>query len=159
MWVFFVVSMAVCEMCGKFGQLVTADVEGVPLQVCGGCSKYGQVRHKGMALGQQVRRFSAPVQEVAEHAVRGDFAFLLRREREKRKLTQEEFAKLLQEKESMLASWEHGTIKPLVDVARRLEKILGISLVVKEDFEDVKIEKSGKKEELTLGDFVKVRKR
>ncbi len=151
--------MAVCEMCGRFGELVTADVEGVALQVCGACSKYGQVRHKGMAAGQQARRFAAPVKEVVEHAVRGDFAFLLRREREKRKLTQEEFAKLLQEKESMLASWEHGTIKPLVDSARRLERILGISLVVKEEWEDVKQEKSGKKDELTLGDFIKVRKR
>ena len=59
----------------------------------------------------------------------------------------------------MLASWEHGTIKPLVDVARRLEKVLGISLIVKEELEDVKMEKSGKKDELTLGDFIKVRKR
>ncbi len=151
--------MTVCEMCGKSGQLVTADVEGVPLQVCGACSKYGQVRHKGATPFAHTRRFSAPVKEVVEHAVRGDFAFLLRREREKRKLTQEEFAKLLQEKESMLASWEHGMIKPLVDVARRLEKVLGISLVVKEELEDVKLEKSGKKEELTLGDFIKVRKR
>ncbi len=151
--------MTVCEMCGRFGELVTADVEGVPLQVCAGCSKYGQIRHKGSTPFQHVRRFSAPVREVAEYAVRGDFAFLLRREREKRKLTQEEFAKLLQEKESIFASWEQGTIKPLVDTARRLEKILGISLVVKEEIEDAKLDKSGKKEELTLGDFVKIRKR
>jgi putative transcription factor len=158
--------MTVCEMCGKAGQLVKADVEGVELHVCGGCSKYGKVRSQyqsrnvaGSNQSGSFRKYAAPVKEVAEFAIRGDFAFLLRREREKRKLTQEEFAKLLQEKESIVTSWEHGTIKPLVDSARRLEKVLGIPLVIKEDIEDVKMEKSGKKEELTLGDFIKVRKR
>ena len=31
-----------CEMCGRAGGLVSADVEGVELKVCQNCFDYGQ---------------------------------------------------------------------------------------------------------------------
>ncbi len=158
--------MAVCEMCGRAGSLVNADVEGVMLQVCQGCSKYGQVRRDNSRPfsggGRGNFRSAAPVvREGVEFRVVVDFAAILRGVRERKKMTQEEFAKFLQEKESIVVNWEHGTVKPFVDTAKRLERVLGVKLIQKEDAVDVGEVVGQKKrtDELTLGDFIKVKKR
>jgi len=65
----------------------------------------------------------------------------------------------LQEKESIVAKWEQGRMQPSVDVARRLEKILGVSLVVEDVEQLVEREKNVRGDVLTLGDFMKVRKK
>lgn len=148
-----------CEMCGKAGELVTADVEGVELQVCRGCSKYGTVRRRTLSDEGRFSRPAVSMREESEFKVVGNFSSLLRESRERRKMTQEEFAKFLQERESIVAKWENGTVKPFVDVARRLEKLLGVKLVEKDEVAEIKIERAGRSDELTLGDFMKVRKR
>ena len=75
-------------------------------------------------------------------------------------MSQEDFAKFLNERESIVAKWEQGSLRPRIDTARRLERKLGIRLVEKEEetSEDVDVPKV-KKDEFTLGDFIKVRKR
>ena len=110
--------MTQCEMCGQDKELVTAAVEGVDLKVCSVCAQYGTVR------SQQRYSFSSSRQSVsaprAEEAVVSTLAALLRRAREKRQLTQEDFAKLLQERESMIVKWESGSFLPEVAVAKKL---------------------------------------
>ncbi len=141
-------------MCGKSGSLVKALIEGVDMAVCSNCSKYGQVK-KPLALPPRKQ----PRPERPEFTVVENYQYLLRQAREVRKMTQEEFAAFLQEKEGVVAKWENGALKPSVDNARKLERRLGLSLVVQEGG-DVSVLSSGKKgAELTLGDFVKVRKR
>ena len=48
---------------------------------------------------------------------------------------------------------------PSVDIARRLEKTLGVSLVVEDLEQSYEKEKDGKSDGFTLGDFMKVRKK
>jgi putative transcription factor len=73
-------------------------------------------------------------------------------------LKQEEFARFLNEKESVAQKWESGSLSPDIRLARKLEKILGINLV--ERVEEKKVElKSVESGEMTLADMVKVRKR
>jgi ribosome-binding protein aMBF1 (putative translation factor) len=76
-------------------------------------------------------------------------------------MTQEEFANSLNEKESILAKWESGTLRPRLNIARQLERLLNLVLVEKDVVGSVEIDKKkkGPSDELTLGDFIKVRKR
>lgn len=143
-------------MCGKSTELAIADVEGVELKVCDGCARFGTIRRRVDA-----RRFlPQPAKpEGPQFKVVDNYASLLHSAREKKSMTQEEFSKLLQEKESVLAHWEVGKGKPSIEAARRVGRILGINLVEQEVILLVKMEAGKKGEELTLGDFIKVRKR
>ena len=149
--------MAVCEMCGNGGSLLSVEVEGVEMQVCHNCSKYGQVKAK-----EQRFSGSRPVKmksEMPDVKIIDNYAFLLRRAREQKNMSHEEFAKLLNEKESIVAKWEQGILKPKISLANRIGRILKINLLEKDDHGAVSLEKKAGSGELTLGDFIKVKKK
>ncbi len=150
--------MSSCELCGKQGGLVPVVIENTDLKVCQICAKHGKVKERS---GSFQRRYTKPVVPTGpEYRIVSQFASFLRDAREKRNLTNEEFANILTEKESLVAKWEQGSIKPSIDTARKVSRLLGIQLIEKdEDKSDVKVEKEKRSDELTLGDFIKVRKR
>ena len=156
--------MSLCEMCGKDAQLVTADVEGVELKVCSGCVKYGVVKNSpGVRYNPGARSNSSvklkPVKsEGPQFKVVGAYSSLIRSAREKKGMTQEDFAKFLNERESILAKWEQGSLQPSLGAAQRIGRVLRLNLVEKDEAGEVEIKKS-KSDEFTLADFVKVRKR
>ncbi len=147
--------MAQCEMCGKSTELVLADIEGVELKVCDACARFGTIRKK---INAPIIISPSKPEEPAFTIVH-NYASLLRMAREKRGFTQEDFAKFLKEKESVVAHWEAGTLKPGIEAAQRLGKLLGINFIEREEIFSAKAEAHQKADELTLGDFVKVRKR
>lgn len=146
-------------MCGREGSLRLAEIEGGELNVCSNCSKYGTVKSKGF----RVKNFSPNKKSfrnkvVPEFRVVRNYSQLIRNARELKGMTQEDFAKSLNEKESILAKWESGTLKPRIGIARRLERILEIKLVEKDEV--VPLNKDDKKkkvvdDEFTLGHFIK----
>ncbi|HLF54865.1 MAG TPA: multiprotein bridging factor aMBF1 [Candidatus Nanoarchaeia archaeon] len=141
----------VCELCGKNTQLVRAIVEGTEVNVCENCGKYGKVLRKPV-----VKSTPKPaIQEVLD-VVTQDYAKLIREAREKRGLTQKEFAKELNEKESILQKIENGNFVPPISMARKLEKLLKIKLVELEEEEKQQAAK-GKSEMLTIGDVIKTK--
>ena len=150
--------MPLCEMCGKEAPLVLAEIEGGELKVCFGCAKYGTVKKKVNLLNKSFKpKFIA--KDQPQFKIVNNYSTLIRGAREKAGMKQEEFAKFLNERESIVAKWEQGHLKPRIGLARRLGKKLGVNLIEKET-EGEKVEmKKGKSDEFTLGDFVKVRNR
>ena len=73
-------------------------------------------------------------------------------------MSQEDFAKFLNERVSVIQKWEANSLKPRIDIARQLERKLSVRLVIRDQIKKVEL-KHEKSDELTLGDFVKVRKR
>lgn len=146
--------MTQCEMCGKIGQLVLADIEGVELSVCMVCAKHGSIRRPHAPAIRP-----APKKEGPELMVVPEFASLLRHARENKNMSQEEFSKFLNERESILPKWEAGILVPSIETAQKLERKLQLKLVKMEETGTAKLEQSRKGDELTLGDFIKVRKR
>lgn len=146
--------MTSCEMCGRQGEIVIAAVEGVEMKVCQNCARFGTIRKKADAVHIPQKKLH---QEPA-FRVTGNYASVLRQVREKQKLSQEDFARFLQEKESIVAKWEQGKMQPSVEAAKRLEKILGILLVVEDVEQSFEPGKMGKADGFTLADFIKKRK-
>mgnify|MGYP001558703136 CR=1 FL=1 len=143
-------------MCGKDSGLVNAVIEQVEIKVCSGCARFGTVRESN-----ELPQFRSRKAEHKEPGLKivSNYASLLRQSRERQGLTQEDFAKLLQERESIVAKWEQGRMQPSVEIARKLEKLLSISLI-EEDIElSVVNKKSSASDGFTLGDFIKVRKK
>ncbi len=152
-------------MCGRSGDLLTAEIEGVELKVCPNCTKFGKVRHpnsRALASSGFKRQVAAP-KDMIEDKVVDNFSQLIRKVREKKGLTQEDFAKQLREREGLVSKWESGSQKPDLETAKKLGKMLGITLVVKDEAALAeKLELAGGKragDVLTLGDFIKVKKR
>ncbi len=156
----------VCEMCGRASNLLTAEIEGVELKVCPNCTKFGKVRHPNSraSVSSGFKRQVAPPKDMIEDKVVDNFSQRIREAREKRGLTQDEFGQLLREKESLIPKWESGGQKPSLETAKKLQRILSIMLIVKDEVvaeEKLDTAAGGKNVSnvLTLGDFIKVKKR
>ncbi|MBN1644723.1 TIGR00270 family protein [Candidatus Woesearchaeota archaeon] len=145
-----------CEMCGKKEAEYKTIVEGTELTVCAKCSAYGKVIRKPQLAIKTKQKEGFKKQEKPEkiEKIVIDYGQKIRKARTKKEMTQEEFAKKLNIKESLLTKIENSVLKPSIPLARKLEKILKIRLVEEiEDNEKVEI-KSRKTEAVTIGDLI-----
>jgi putative transcription factor len=154
-------SLPSCDMCGKQEMLLKALIEGVEMSVCKGCASFGKVLSSPSSFGRARGTMAAVkprVPEVTEGIVE-EYALIIKQAREKRKVTQEEFAKMLNVHESLLRNIEAGKQKPALDLARKLEKQLDIILVEKvtEEESDEKQTKTPKGP-MTIGDMLLLKK-
>ena len=150
--------MANCEICGQETELIRAEIEGMDMSVCRNCAKFGQIkeiprikRTPEKFIKKPVR--SAPHLEVNESIV-SDYAQKIRKARERLGLKQEDFAKKINEKESLLHKMETGSFEPSLPLARKLEKILNIKLIEKVEEKEVSFSREPS-EGMTIGDLMK----
>jgi len=153
-----------CDMCGTDSGLVLAEIEGVKLQVCSRCARFGKVIKRVQTPDPKAKRKAEAKQvEVVvppppEWVLVDDYANRIRDKRESLGLKQEEMGKRLAEKASLLQKIETGGFIPGIDLARKIERILSITLLEKtEQFETTLPKAKGKG--LTLGDIIAVRKK
>ena len=148
-----------CELCGQEKELVQAEIEGIGMFVCRNCARFGQVKESPEVQVKAVKKiikkstYSEPHLEVTE-TIAPDYAQKIRKAREKIGLTQEEFAKKINEKESLLHKMETNSFEPSLPLARKLEKLLGIKLIEKIEEKKLILPK-GSSEGLTIGDLIK----
>ena len=144
-----------CDMCGSEGKLFKTIIEGAQLNVCHECSKFGKVT--GIIEQKEADKITAkaPQTEVMEIIV-GDYAEKIRRGREDLDLNQKEFAKKINEKESLVQKIESGHFKPAIGLAKKIASFLKVRLT--EEYEETH-EKQAKAKTgaFTIGDFIKVK--
>lgn len=151
-----------CDLCGKADEsLYKALIEDVELNACSKCSKFGKV------LGQIKKPITSkikqpkkqittlPEEEKIELLVE-NYSEIIKKRREALHLTQKEFAKKINEKESIIHKIEIGSLVPPLELARKLEKFLGIKLIEKYE-ERHESAKKQRPEGFTLGDFIKLK--
>jgi len=144
-----------CELCGKYGKLKEVIIEGSKLLVCEKCATLGkEVKERDVKLSSSKRKVIE--KERIVDIVHG-FGKIIKDAREKLSLTQDELAKKLMVKESLIAKIEREEIKPDENLARKLEKLLNVKII--EEYV-VEIEKNEKEEDkkdvaLTIGDLMK----
>lgn len=91
------------------------------------------------------------------YEVVSDYAERVRRARERLGWSQKMLAERVRESENVIRRIELGKLKPTIDLARRLERVLGIKLLepVVEEPETSDRERGGF--HLTLGDIAEIR--
>jgi putative transcription factor len=159
-------------MCSSDKKDYKIEVEGTVLNVCEKCSSYGRIidKVKQVATPKQKKKEAKLAMEAEADAKKTtetvqlivpDYSELIRKAREKTGMTQKDFGKKINEKESMVHKLESSQMKPSIELARKLEKLLRIRLV-----EEIELESGKEKEddgkpagELTIGDLIKVKKR
>jgi putative transcription factor len=159
-----------CDLCGKPGQLFKVELEGSKIVACEDCAKYGKILYevkqevpkasKSPKSGVHTSVSSAPKAPETIQLIVKDFPAKIKNAREKKGLKQEDFAKLINEKESLLHHLEAGKMEPNMELAHKLEKALGIKLI-----EEITLEPEEKTDKLkangpmTLGDLINIKKR
>lgn len=147
-----------CELCGTETKLFKAVVEGTELTVCKSCAGHGKIIKAIFQKKPEKKKqaIKSKIQEPEEEELLiPNFAKKIRKEREKRKLKQEDFAKKINIKASLLHKIESGSFEPSLEMARKLERALGIRLIVKEKIEKTIVAKGKSSENITIGDLIK----
>jgi len=151
--------MSNCEICGsKTEQLFKVSVEGTEMKTCLKCTRFGKILSRiVLEKSKEEKRVVIHVPELEESVVK-NYSSIVRQAREKIGLTQEGFAKMLNERLSVMKSMEQGKLVPDLKLAKKLEQMLGVKLVeeVKESTEGYTPEKTGP---ATLGDIIKIKKK
>jgi len=130
-----------CEVCGHeiFGQPYYRVIEGGRMTVCGRCAQFSnqewdprkpmaQPRRRRTAANARPRRRSDI--EVAESTeLVENYGELIRKTRQRKGMTVEDFAKKLSEKESVIKKLEKEQLNPTMTLVRKVERALGITLI------------------------------
>ncbi len=163
--------MPECELCGKsMPRLKKVLIEGVVLNVCDSCARHGRTLKKGeekyyapgnpSIIRERLKRKDRPVYRDVpleeEEVLAEDYSDRVRNARLQMGLTQEELARRILEKESVIAKIERGEMHPDRKLIRKLEKTLGIKLT--EKVTPVRVDRGkAKGGALTLGDLLSMK--
>jgi putative transcription factor len=166
-----------CEMCGKeVPRLRKVQIGGSTLEVCNDCAKFGQETPReapkaepmtsGTAAvstpsprtfpvlhGKQKDALSRGEMELAE-----DFNRRIIKGRRKKDLTQEELARRINEKKSVISRLETGEMRPSDRLVKKLEKELDIKLRERMEYQVESAKKQVGTGGVTLGDLIKMEK-
>jgi len=141
-------TLTVCKKCYSRASTAPGSSEILSVQAPGGSRPKAAAKYKTKRQGERYR---------VERDVVDDYPTLVRRAREKLGLTTAELAVRVREKETVIKRIESGKLRPTLDLAKRLEKALGIKLIeqVSSEEKPSTIGESGKPE-LTLGDLANI---
>lgn len=119
-----------CDICGKAPVRAQILVEGAKMLACGSCMRSGKVLFR-FDEGSSGPPAPAPSSvETSEEIVEG-YGRIIRGARERMKLPLSVVAERIKEQENYLNAIENGRLTPTMEVARKLEKELGVKLVEK----------------------------
>ena len=157
-----------CEVCGReiFGQPYYRIIEGGRMTVCGRCAKFSNQewdprkpsaqprRRRSSASTQPRRRSDIEVAESMELVE--NYGELIRKTRQRKGMTVEDFAKKLSEKESVIKKLEKEQLNPTMTLIRKVQRELGITLIeeAQEGKGTVLTRPTGPR---TLGDMIKLK--
>lgn len=167
------VILMICELCGKdvtFLRKVT--IEGVQLEVCSECAKFGieskkaePEKEKGpqpvIAKRLEVREKRGKPRDVyvagEKEELLDDLGQVIRHAREKKGLSQKDLAMKINERITILSKIEAGQMRPDDKLVGKLEKELGVKL--KEKVADVLAGKESPRGSLTLADLIRMQQK
>lgn len=159
-----------CDVCGEqtMGRGAKVVIEGATVLACPRCARLGKLyvespsqrmRSRIGPAQYSVKRIrSVPRETLEELEVVEDFSSRIRKAREKIGLTQEDLARRVKEKLSIIQKIESGKITPDMKLCRELEHSLRISLLALRVETPISTT-SGPSASLTLGDIVKMKRK
>jgi len=143
-----------CEICGAEGAGYIVLVEGAKLSVCQDCSGAGKLLRAPPPV-RDLTIQSARAGKVEMEVVDG-FGTIIADARKKMGLPLEVLAERINEKHSFLERVEHEKTLPDEKLAHKLEKELGIKLLVEVSSGNAVNVKDGQGKGMTLGDILEI---
>jgi len=160
-----------CDICGRpiVGQAYKVKVEGAKMLVCRSCQALGKPYQDDPIARPSPASYTRPFRlpkipakrpaelprEIEELDVAENFSDLVRKARMKIGWSQEELARKVKEKLSVIQKIETGKITPETQLCRQLQHELKIKLLVPR--KETPPPKISAPAEVTLGDIVKIK--
>lgn len=152
-----------CEVCGQTirSRPKKALVEGAMLQVCEDCAKHASSTWEDYRSrpGPKVftpskpRRAAGTRIEEEDYVMVEDYGQKIKKAREARGWPQEELARRINEKASLIGKLETEKVVPNLEVAKKLQHIFGFPLLTQATSPPSLTQPQSKTMELTLGDI------
>ena len=152
-----------CEMCGQpiYGKAYRVIIEGAEMILCENCFRSVKAKlappkeeKKAKPSKQKVLR----KRKIVEEVIVEDYAKRVREARERLGMSRQELGMKVGEHETIIKRIELGRLQPDLELARKLERVLGIQLIKKVEYEEVEGTTTQVPKDLTLGDIVVIRR-
>ena len=143
-----------CDLCGYSGELFTAQIEGILMDVCGKCLRFGNLIEKKRDIS--IEKIIPKLKKETIFLLKEDYNIKIKKIREKLNLTQEDLAKKLNEKASLIHKLENKGIEPNENIIKKIENLFKIKLT--EEYSEEKAKFDFKSDSLTIGDLLKLKK-
>lgn len=154
-----------CEICGKklVEEPLKTKIDGSIMVTCKECSKFGKIQREppkpkrpGAPRGSATRRVQRP-KEPAEEVVE-NVNDIVREAREKKGWSREELGEKIYEKASVVTRIESGKMVPDLKLARKIEKLMNVVLIEKNDDVSADEMSHSKIRGATIGDIARIKK-
>ncbi|MEM0085143.1 MAG: multiprotein bridging factor aMBF1 [Candidatus Methanomethylicia archaeon] len=157
-----------CELCGNplLGKGKKIMISGAILNVCDNCVKYGtpiyiQPKKKFNNITKSkdiLQKLPKKLGKDAEYEIIDDYSKIIKNAREGMGWTIDLLAQQVHERVSIIKKIESGKMVPSIDLAKRLERVLGVKLLVP-PIKDTGLSSSSTKidMDITLGDVAEIR--
>lgn len=142
-----------CELCGARNANKRAKIEGVILDVCQECARMGDKVEEVKVVLKTNRPAELP-EELNQFLVK-DFSRIIKKQREKRKLTQEQIGEKLNIRASLIKRIEDGW-EPPFPIVNRLEKYFKIKLIERLEKTN-QPRRESKSSGVTIGDIIEIK--
>jgi putative transcription factor len=149
-----------CDICGRAPVRAQILVEGAKMLACGSCMRSGKILHRFHEDSPPPDIPPAPSSVETSEEIVEDCGKLIRARREKLKLPLTVVAERIKEREAFLHAIENERLSPTLEVAKKLEKELGIRLIEKTQASLAPSSPSAKTfTPPTLGDMIETKKK
>lgn len=164
-----------CEICGSEikGEPYKTKIDNSVMATCKECSRYGKVQSKPQPPKSKPskRRNNYPQQrpnrnkvysrrtKEEEYEIVEDYAKIIRQKREIKGLTQKQVGEQLYERESVLNKIENGKMVPDIKLARKIEKLLNITIIEHLDSDEKEFQDPRQFREATIGDIAIIKRK
>ena len=147
-----------CELCGREEKrLQKVIIEGTEMMVCSTCAVYGKpvpVTQKKKPLtisSSKTEYYGRDIFEKMDKELVPDWGARIKKAREGKGLSRQELGATVGEKTTTIAKIENQELRPSDEKAKKIEKVLGITL-----FQEVKqaVLKKRSMRKLTIGDLL-----
>jgi putative transcription factor len=150
-------------MCGGKKAVMVSLIEGVELNTCEDCGKFGKrvkvLVGQKQAIVHQARQMARPRENEKIVIMVPGYAKMIKQAREKMGLKQEDVAKKISEKESLLHNIESGHHEPDVELAKKLGRFFHIKIIDEIEDKGDPQEQGKSPGSLTVGDLINIKKR
>lgn len=154
-----------CELCGKeIGKPREVMIEGSRLQVCEECAQYGKEviseSSEDATSNEIMQRIEKKKRERESRMAYDDknvelaidYPEKINKARLDKDWTQEDLAKKINEKRSVIAKLEKADMRPSEELRKKLERTLDIDLM--EQIEEVQMTETEESGGMTIGDLI-----
>ncbi|MEK6936981.1 MAG: helix-turn-helix domain-containing protein [Nanoarchaeota archaeon] len=146
-----------CDLCGYSGELFNAQIEGSMMSVCRNCLKFGVLIEKKRDFNVEKAAKIKFIKEEPVVLLKEDYNLIVKELREKQNFTQEDLAKKLNEKLSLIHKIENKDIRPNDEVVKKFENFFKVKLT--QEYMEEKMKLDFKNNALTIGDLLKLKKK